>query len=125
MGSLKSFKEATDTNINYLLKCADFLYKQKKFEAAEEIYKSVLQKEMKNEPAIKGLGSCLYFLKKYEQAFRCFQGLEKLFKNESAKAWCYATLIRLGKTKEAKEYVKECSDINGLVKSEGIELDYY
>lgn len=93
--------------------------------ASLEDYKKVLKKEINNEEALKGLGSCLYEQHKYEDALRCFQALEKISKNNSAKTWIYACLIRLGRSKEAGELARNWEDKDLRIKNEGIILDYY
>lgn len=123
--SFKEFIPLEKKGVEALLLQADFLYFQRKYEQAMEIYQSILKTDINHFEAMKRLGACLYFQKKYDSAIRCFEGAQKIQDNEECKVWLYASLVHLGKTKEAKNLLTDSREIELKMKEQGIPLDLY
>ncbi len=123
--SFKEFVPLQKSPIEKLLISADFFSRQKKYDEAIEVYKSVLEKEIGNREALKKMGECLFFTKKFEAALRCFEAFEKLFQTEEAKVWSYACLVHLKRDADARKIFPDNKAAAPLLKESGIEIDYY
>lgn len=100
---------------------ADLLLKNKEYLLARNCFSFLLRKNVKNERAMHGLGQCLFHLKEFESAKKCFKTLQELFVKDEYAIRLGMTLMEQGNNQEAEKIflkVKADSELNLDVKFE-------
>lgn len=84
--ALPESREALLSHAHTLLHCKDYFL-------ARNIYSFLLKKNIRDKESLLGLGICLFRLKEWPAAKKCFQACNEVFKMEAAKVWlglCFA-----------------------------------
>lgn len=90
---------------------------------ARNIYSFLLKKNIRDLPALRGLGICLLKLGEAQSAKKCFNALLELYKLEEANAWLGFCSLAEGEEKSASRYFRQVSNPDLL--PEDIRFDYY
>lgn len=78
---------AADAPIEYLLANAQILLGHQDFVLARNLYSHILRQDLKNEQALKGLGTCFRALGDLSSAKRCFRAVQELFGKQEPFVW--------------------------------------
>jgi len=120
----KKAPDAKDTpeNRNYLLKSADLLVIDKDYILARNIYSYLLKLNLRDEAAMKGLGTCFLRLGDNASAKKCFRALHEISRSPESRLWLGNCLVAEGQEASALEEFRKIEDPSKLNASDQFDL---
>lgn len=117
-----SESKETPENRNYLLKSADLLVVDKDYILARNIYSYLLKLNIRDEAAMKGLGTCFLRLGDNGSAKKCFRALHEISRSPESQLWLGNCLVAEGQEAAALEEFRKIEDPTRLSVSDQFDL---
>jgi len=116
-------KELESKPKEYFLTHAGVLLQNKEYILARNLYSYVLKSDIRNEVALKGLGTCLSRLGEAPAARRCFKALWELYGKEDSLLWMALTCVAEKDDASALSYFKQITSPHFM--HSGDQFDFY
>ncbi len=89
--------EKTPYESDHLLQSAELLLENSDYLLARNVYSYLLQQNLRDAAALRGLGICLFRLGEVVSSRKCFRALTELFKSQEAEYWMAIGYLAEGK----------------------------